>query len=415
MPKLLKKAGVYTHLVSDHYHYWEEGGCNYHTRYNSWEFARGQEGDPWKGDLNDPDIPCPNPHRKGTWNRQDWVNRSHMQNECDQPQAVTFRLGQDFIRANHAKDNWFLHLETFDPHEPYFTAQRYKDLYPQHDFRPMAGTDWPDYRAMKPGEKDLVTHMRFTNAALVSMCDNYLGQILDLMDKYDMWKDTMLIVNTDHGFLLGEHDWWAKCVMPFWNEIAHTPLFAWDPRCGKRGESRQSLVQTIDIAPTILEFFNQPIPADMQGRPLRRTIADDTPVREAGLFGLHGAHVNVTDGRHVYMRAPASAENAPLNEYTLMPTHMRHAFEVEEMRKLESLAEPFPFTKGCRTMKIPSRQSWVKAHEFGTLLYDIENDPHQQRPMKDPAIERRMTDLLVTLMKSSDAPPEQFTRLGLAT
>jgi arylsulfatase A-like enzyme len=45
------------------------------------------------------------------------------------------------------------------------------------------------------------------------------------MDKLDLWKDTMLIVNTDHGFLLGEHGFWAKCIMPFYNEIANTPLF----------------------------------------------------------------------------------------------------------------------------------------------------------------------------------------------
>ncbi len=37
------------------------------------------------------------------------------------------------------------------------------------------------------------------------MCDYSLGRILDLMDEYDLWKDTMLIVGTDHGFLLAEH------------------------------------------------------------------------------------------------------------------------------------------------------------------------------------------------------------------
>ena len=41
-------------------------------------------------------------------------------------------------------------------------------------------------------------------------CDESLGRVLDLMDKHDMWKDTLLIVCTDHGFLLGEHGWWAK-------------------------------------------------------------------------------------------------------------------------------------------------------------------------------------------------------------
>ena len=48
MPQILKNNGVYTHLISDHVHYWEDGGATYHQRYNSWETVRGQEGDKWK-------------------------------------------------------------------------------------------------------------------------------------------------------------------------------------------------------------------------------------------------------------------------------------------------------------------------------------------------------------------------------
>jgi arylsulfatase A-like enzyme len=48
-PELLyRKAGVDSHLVTDHYHYFEDGGSSYHTRYDSYEFIRGQENDAWK-------------------------------------------------------------------------------------------------------------------------------------------------------------------------------------------------------------------------------------------------------------------------------------------------------------------------------------------------------------------------------
>ena len=43
MPELLKNGGVYTHLVSDHQHYWEDGGCTYHNRYSSWEISGGRK------------------------------------------------------------------------------------------------------------------------------------------------------------------------------------------------------------------------------------------------------------------------------------------------------------------------------------------------------------------------------------
>jgi hypothetical protein len=47
-PELLYQAGTYSHLITDHYHYWEDGGATYHSRYDSYEFIRGQERDPWK-------------------------------------------------------------------------------------------------------------------------------------------------------------------------------------------------------------------------------------------------------------------------------------------------------------------------------------------------------------------------------
>ena len=76
MPQMLAERGVHTHLTTDHYHYFEDGGSTYHNRYTTWQFNRGQEGDPWMGQVAAPDIPaCVDP--RDTWIkwRQDWVNR----------------------------------------------------------------------------------------------------------------------------------------------------------------------------------------------------------------------------------------------------------------------------------------------------------------------------------------------------
>jgi arylsulfatase A-like enzyme len=410
MPEILRENGIYTHLASDHYHYWEDGGCTYHNRYSTWEIARGHEGDPWKGEVADPEIPENVGDRSGRNWRQDWVNRKYMQREEDQPQAKTFALGMEFLETNVEEDDWFLQVETFDPHEPYFTQQNYKDLYP-HDYNG-PHFDWPGYHRV--GETpEQIEHVRYEYAASLSMCDHYLGVLLDFMDEHDMWEDTMLIVNTDHGFLLGEHDWWAKCVQPFYNEVAHTPLFIWDPRSGRAGERRTQLVQNIDWAPTLLEFFGVERPKDMQGVPLGPVVADpDAHTREAGLYGVMGGQVNVTDGRYVYMRGPANEQNIPLYEYTLMPTHMRAPFGVDELQDIE-LAEPFEFTKGCRTMKIAGR-GWRNPFEFGTVLYDLETDPKQENPIEDAEIEEKMIAHLIQLMRENDAPEDQFERLGLS-
>ena len=406
MPDILKRNSVHTHLCSDHGHYWEDGGCTYHPRYSSWEIARGQEGDPWKGDVREQSIPD---HLGMLW-PQDWINRQHLGTPDMQPQTVTFANGLEFIETNHDQENWYLQIETFDPHEPFFSHEEFKRLYPHNWDGPQF--DWPPYDRVSESP-DAVAHVRYEYAALLSMCDRSLGRVLDMMDRHRMWDDTMLIVNTDHGYLLGEHDWWAKCIQPFYNEVAHIPLFIWDPRSRKRGVRNDSLVQTIDLPATLLEYFGVPLPEDMHGVPLRETLETGASVRDYCLFGVHGSHVNCTDGRFVYMRAPTSEENGPLYEYTVMPTHMRSMFSVQELQHAE-LAQPFSFTKGVPLLRIPAAKSpWSSANRYGTLLFDNEADPLQQAPLHDNAIENRLTEAMVDLMRANDAPAEQYARLGL--
>ncbi len=409
VPEILRNNGIYSHLISDHFHYWDEGGATYHNRFSSWEVVRGQEGEHWKGLVHDPEIPD---NLNRPW-RHDWINRQYMQREEDTCLARNFALAQEFIKQNHQDDNWFLQIENFDPHEPFFTPENWQELYPHDYLGPFF--DWPDYQRVEENPEQ-VQHIRYLYAALLSMCDHYLGKLLDLMDDLKLWDDTMLIVNTDHGFLLGEHGWWAKCVQPFFNEVVHLPLFIWDPRSEKSGERRNSLVQTIDLAPTLLEYFDLDISADMQGKALGQTLVDDHPVRTHALFGMHGVHVNCTDGRYVYMRAPINQDSRPQYEYTLMPTHMRSRFSVEELQNM-ALTDPLSFSKGCRVLRIqaaggmPGGEPMEMPSE--NLLFDLENDPDQEHPIQDTGIEKKMIGHLTDCMQDSDAPMELFGRLGL--
>jgi len=209
--------------------------------------------------------------------------------------------------------------------------------------------------------------------------------------------------------------------MPWYEELARTPFFVWDPRTKVAGEHRSTLVQpAIDLAPTLLEYFGVSATPDMLGKSLAPAIANDTPVRTAGMFGLFGAQVNVTDGRYVYMRAPVDG-NLPLSEYILMATCHAGMFQLGPLASAE-IGEPFSFMKGCRPLRLPvsSTAPWIRRLPDGgksetghTRLYDLATDPHQKSPITDPAIEQRMTGLLVELMRECDAPIEQYRRLGL--
>lgn len=400
-PAMLGAAGIHTHLVSDHMHYWEDGGGTYHTRYTTWEFFRGQEGDNWKGVVT-PDIARLNPLQR--MRAQDQTNRRYMQTEETHSQTRTVDAGIEFIDTNAGADNWMLQLELFDPHEPFFAADRFRQA---RGLEAVATFDWPQYRRVLEDD-DEVERARGEYLALLDMCDHTLGRVLDAMDEHGMWEDTMLIVNTDHGFLLGEHGWWAKGMLPWFNELVHLPMYLWDPRSGARGVRDDRLAQTIDIPSTLLAHFDVAATADMCGRALTA----DAAGHDGALFGIHGGHVNVTDGRYVYMRSADDTTNRPLEEFTLMPTHMRARFSVGELASWEP-AEPFSFTKGLRTMRTEASAGWMNSWQHGTVLFDLEADPGQLAPIADDDIELRMARLLTDLMRGNDAPASQFTRLGL--
>ncbi|MGX6978041.1 sulfatase [Vagococcus elongatus] len=410
--------GIYTHLITDHQHYWEDGGCTYHTRYSSCELIRGQEGDKWKALLgvkpNDSEFSTPLDHSPvmKKLHAHDAVNRQYTNTEETMPQTITFNNGLEFLNKNHTQDNWFLQIESFDPHEPFFAAQKYRDRYVADNSEKLS--DWPPYYFVSES-KTVIEKTKNNYAALLAQCDSNLGKILDFMDDHSMWEDTMLIVNTDHGYLLGEHGWWSKTIMPMYNEISHVPLFIHYPGVNVEGEKRYTLTQNVDIPATILDYFDlAPLPY-MQGQSLKPVIKNDTPVREYALFGDHGKHVNITNGQLVYMRAPENIENAPLFEYTLMPTHMRNMFSTTELENAELVKNQFDFMKNAPCLKIPVTTKVTPFFNYGTKLFDVKKDPNQKKALDDEILEIKMINALIEEMKKNESPEEQFHRLGIPT
>ena len=143
-PETLKSRDVHSHLVTDHYHYFEDGGATYHTRYSTFEFVRGQESDPWKAMVQPPwdrlrekyhahqlqfmdDVPKHRAHM---------INREFIREEKDFPSVQVFAHGLDFLDRNRDADNWLLQIETFDPHYGILTlAVRGGRFHMQPDFR----------------------------------------------------------------------------------------------------------------------------------------------------------------------------------------------------------------------------------------------------------------------------------------
>lgn len=416
--EILKKNGVYSHLITDHQHYWEDGGATYHNRYSSYEFIRGQEGDLWKaklgfrGEEHLDSWKKAEPLRRNMI-RHDQINRSYMVDEQDYPQARCYQAGLEFLAENHTEDNWLLQIESFDPHEPFFVPDRFKrmvdpDLITNTD-------DWPEYSSTERiNNPDKVASGQKHYQALMMMCDEYLGKVLDFFDAHNMWQDTLLIVNTDHGFLFGEKEWSGKSVMPVYNEIAHVPFFLWDPRSGRANESHDALAQMHDVAVTLLDAFGVEKTPQMTGQSLLPALTDNHAIKDEAIFGYFGAHVSITDGRYVYMRASQSPENTPLYEYTLMPTRMRRLFNDTELRHA-TLSPGFAFTRHVPVLKIPGSAGFYSSYAHGSLLFDLEQDEHQEHPLYDPALEATFIRKLSLALSAAEAPVDEWLRLGIPT
>ena len=115
--------------------------------------------------------------------------------------------------------------------------------------------------------------------------------MLDALDRTDAWRDTAVIVCTDHGHYLGEQDAFGKPPVPIYEALGHTPLFiAWP---GVGAGSRSALTTNVDLHATLLDLFDVTSPHRSHGRSLVPLIEEHaTSVREHVLAGYWGREVH---------------------------------------------------------------------------------------------------------------------------
>lgn len=409
---ILSKNGIYTHLVTDHTHYFEDGGATYHNRYDSYEFFRGQEGDRWVPRAEaEPAFNTCSLNKSNISATQHLANRTRIRTEEEMPSVQCVSAGLDFMEHYHDKDDWFLQVECFDPHEPFFVPDKYRALYDCGDSH--EAFNFPAYGPVENRytEED-VRNLRKEYCALLSMCDAQLGRLLDKMDEYDMWKDTLLIVNTDHGFFLGEHDFIGKNFPPMYDEVIHTPFFIHDPRMLQAQGRRQSVAQTVDIAPTLLAYYGLHFETQTDGTDLSCVVKADAKIHDTILFGVHGSQINIYDGRYCYMKSAVDS-NLPVYHETLMPTNMRGFVGSDGIDRAQ-LIDGGRYANRHKVLRIPLDFAPHGRLRLPTMVFDKKEDPGQQHPLKDEALIRAMDEKLQKAMEAADAPKWQFERMGFA-
>ena len=114
--------------------------------------------------------------------------------------------------------------------------------------------------------------------ASVAFMDAQVGKVLRKLDEQGLRNNTIVIFTSDHGYHLGEHDFWAKVSLR--DESAGVPLIISVP--GKKPAVCDSLVELLDLYPTVSKLCGLPVEKRLQGKDISSMLDNpEIEVRDA--------------------------------------------------------------------------------------------------------------------------------------
>ena len=262
----------------------------------------------------------------------------------------------DWLRRNEGRDDYFLHVNYWDPHRVY--GERARSHFERMRQTPVPG-DWPDEATVRrqvdevkgpftplrqggaettdlmPNEvRTRADHEHMVNGydAMIAYADEHVGQILAELDRQGVLDDAVVIVSADHGDAFGEHGVYSDHVCAH-EPVHRVPLIVRWPGTTPAGSSCDDMVYHVDLPATLCEMAGGEAPAWYDGRSLVPRLRDGQSVGRDSLVWGHGL-------------------------YTVQ--------------------------RGVRTRNHLMLRTY-DAHEYGhfppTLLYDMEADPHMTRDL----------------------------------
>lgn len=194
----------------------------------------------------------------------------------DQPDGQIANLAVEFLkeRESSPSEPFFLAVGFHKPHDPFNAPARYFDLYPEESLKLHRDPEDrpPDNEfALAGGFKrafDLFTdreRLEFLRAyyACTSFMDAQLGKVLDALEASSFAANTVIVFLSDHGYHLGERNWWNKNTLFEWT--GRSPLIVFAPGMKAAGKPCNRIVEFIDIYPTVAELCGLNPPDDLHG------------------------------------------------------------------------------------------------------------------------------------------------------
>ncbi len=264
LSEVLAEAGYRTALIADVPHY-QRPGRSFHRGYGYYEWIRGQEVDSYaQAPRKMPDfsdlypaeyLKSPDLNRQFgreklfeflnqyTANRRRWLQEGASLVEITSKKAIRW------LKENRNEGPFFLHVEAFDPHEPWEPPPEFLEKY----LKTPTAHRWPE---PPYGEVEVppegVKRFRANYAGEASAVDHWFGKILDTVGDLGLEGNTLVVFLSDHGALLGEQGQFVKGPERLRTQVTHIPLLIRTPGNELAGKRVAGFAQIPDVAPTIL-------------------------------------------------------------------------------------------------------------------------------------------------------------------
>jgi arylsulfatase A-like enzyme len=405
-----RRHGAVTQLITDHYHYFEHASHGYVESFDGFEFIRGQEVDNWRTgpvEARPPWVESINRWRPG-WGDRYYRNVRGFHAEGDWFTPKVFHTVRDWLRANRAQEKFFLFVDHFEVHEPFYCIEPYRSMYTEQALA--AQNIWPPYQDEQKCHEFLeqvspegLAFLRAQYWGKVSWVDKYIGVLMETLTELSLWENTMVIITTDHGHDLAMHRPRFGKQPPHHDSHAHLPLFVWHPEFAADGRSVSAITSTVDLHATVAEALG----AEEETSPHSRSIlpvlrGEVASRREATTTGTFGYGPMVADAGYSYTHAPVAAG-----------PNFWYSGYLPRGRNVQA-AEPGRFIPGVETpvWKIPVGD--VPPYAAGLIEHAADPNTQPNLLAERPEIAAGLRERLAAILREEGCPEEQWARLGLS-
>jgi arylsulfatase A-like enzyme len=304
MAEVFRHHGYKTALFASTLHMFKPS-MNYHRGFSTWEWIRGQEADryriPLTGEIEDPaKLPCDLAYGcVGHSLSLCLANMQGWETEADWFPPRIFGSAISWLERN-AGEEFLLVIDEFDPHEPWNAPRDILELYfdtESYGGRRVINTTGGPYE-FREGELEYTLAQY---AGEVTLCDKYVGALLDRVKELGLWDDTVVALVSDHGHNIMDHGVIHKLPDHMYRELMDLVYMIRSPDGEAAGSGSDAYVAHHDIPVTLMTMAGVEPPSGLDGENAWAWATGESPQTRDHATCMFYPWLWYRDGDHAYM------------------------------------------------------------------------------------------------------------------